>query len=416
MKKLSLVILFICLAVFYLLFFTTAGNKFIFKAAIAIFAKAERVEFQSFKGSILTKIRVGNLRVEGLRGLPKDSRVDIQTIEIGLDIRKFIPVVIKVFNGRLSVPDLGLILFNGDYTGGLLELNIYAKELSISSLFSSVNLNKPLAKVKGTLEDVDFSLRGPLGKLVFEGGAVFKSLVYGEFSLKETPFSCDFNFTEYDKAVGSLVLIQGEVSGQSTALIYLERSRIVFPQGLKNPELDINGFASVGGVKINLFLKGTLDAPDLRLSSIPPLPQERLLVMLITGKEWSGADAVIKNGGISPDLAMDFIDYFLLGSEGGKLARDLGITDFSITMDKDARGVAVKKSVHEKAELGYGILQEEDEREAQDITHKISGEVKVTDCVSVAAEKEIKQVSSVQGSEEAQKPDDRVMIKFKNTF
>jgi len=314
------------------------------------------------------------------------------------------------------VPDLGLILFNSDYTGGLLELNIYAKELSISSLLSSVNLNKPLAKVKGTLEDVDFSLRGPLEKLVFEGGAVFKSLVYGEFSLKETPFSCDFNFTEYDKAVGSLVLIQGEVSGQSTALIYLERSRIVFPQGLKNPELDINGFASVGGVKINLFLKGTLDAPDLRLSSIPPLPQERLLVMLITGKEWSGADAVIKNGGISPDLAMDFIDYFLLGSEGGKLARDLGITDFSITMDKDARGVAVKKSVHEKAELGYGILQEEDEREAQDITHKISGEVKVTDSVSVAAEKEIKQVSSVQDCEEAQKPDDRVMIKFKKIF
>jgi hypothetical protein len=138
--------------------------------------------------------------------------------------------------------------------------------------------------------------------------------------------------------------------------------------------------------------------------------------MLATGKKWSGINTVFSKGAIPSDLAVDFIDYFMLGGAGSKISESLGITGFAVTFDEEKKGIEIRKSVSDKAELGYGITQTQNKEEAQEITQKLSGELKVTDTISVSGEKEFKQPGATENSSEEQQTNDKIMLKFKKDF
>lgn len=87
-----------------------------------------------------------------------------------------------------------------------------------------------------------------------------------------------------------------------------------------------------------------------------------------------------------------------------------------MTFDKEKKGMEVKNSVTDKVEVGYGVTQTQRHEKTQETTQKVSGEFKVTDAVSVGAEKELKQQDTPGKTPEEHKTDDKVMIKFKKNF
>ncbi|MDT8334823.1 MAG: translocation/assembly module TamB domain-containing protein, partial [Desulfurivibrionaceae bacterium] len=84
-----------------------------------------------------------------------------------------------------------------------------------------------------------------------------------------------------------------------TGVIYIDRSRIMLPAGKLLVEaglirfaedspgralLEISGSSLILGYEINLTVEGSSDEPTVALSSMPPLPQDALLLLLLTGR------------------------------------------------------------------------------------------------------------------------------------
>jgi len=343
----------------------------------------------------------------------------IQKTEIVFDTQHINAINIEVFNGRLSLSGSEPILFYGNYANELLNFNFYSKRAGIESLIDVLDSRKTSVPLKGSFVDIDFNLRGSIHEFMLQGAAYAERLRHGAFSLSDAPFVCDVILKESTKGFqvnGAVIAKKGVISGPGTAMVYLEESRLIFSGDPQKPSLDIKGVSTVEKTMIKIALKGTIEKPDLRLSSEPPLSQERLLVMLTTGKRWNGADTLFSKGVISPDLAMDFIDYFVFGDSGSKIADKFGITGLSVQLDETTKGVKLSKSVSDKVEVGYGVLQKQSNEKAVEINQNISGEYNLTETIAVSAEKELKQASALGQSPEEQKTNDKVMIKYKRKF
>jgi autotransporter translocation and assembly factor TamB len=90
---------------------------------------------------------------------------------------------------------------------------------------------------------------------------------------------------------GEIPLLVGKVYVESTRL-YLPAGRMQLETGLvrfeqadpDRPRLDLIGTATMLGYDITAVIDGPYDEPVITLSSIPPLPNEELLMLLLTGQ------------------------------------------------------------------------------------------------------------------------------------
>lgn len=89
-----------------------------------------------------------------------------------------------------------------------------------------------------------------------------------------------------------------------TGVIYIDPSRVMLPAGRlaidtglirflekspDHPQLEISGSSRILGYDIKVTVEGPYDQPTVTLSSVPPLPQDALLLLLLTGKLPPGA-------------------------------------------------------------------------------------------------------------------------------
>jgi len=389
-------------------------NYTIEKGSCAVTASARILKNKTLTQALIV---IENMKI-GLNNIP-ESGINIQKTVVEFNTRDISLLSVKVNNGRLTLPAAELILFQGEYINRQFNLNIYSKRISIDSLTLLFARNKSLVPVKGNLADIDLYLKGSMQALVLRGAGLVEKLNYGGFSLIEAPFISDLILKDFAGDVqvnGAVIAKKGKISGLGTAIIRLDESKLIFSGDPGKPGFDIKGDSTVAKTKIMISLKGMTDNPDLKLFSYPSLPQEQLLAMLITGKEWQGIKTVFSNGALSSDLVIDSIDYFVLGGSGSKIADKFGITGFALTLDKTKKGIELKKSVSDKVEVGYGVVQAQSKEKTEEITQKLSGELKVTDTVSVSAEKELKQANRQEKLSAEQKTNDNVMIRFKKNF
>jgi autotransporter translocation and assembly factor TamB len=90
---------------------------------------------------------------------------------------------------------------------------------------------------------------------------------------------------------GEVPLLVGKVYVESTRL-YLPAGRMQLENGLvrfeptdpDRPKLDLMGTSTMLGYDITAVIDGPYDEPVITLSSIPPLPNEELLMLLLTGQ------------------------------------------------------------------------------------------------------------------------------------
>jgi len=179
---------------------------------------------------------------------------------------------------------------------------------------------------------------------------------------------------------------------------------------------NIRGQADVEDVKINVVLQGTTKEPELKVSSYPPLTQDLLLVMLATDRSWGGAQTSIEQGKISADLVKDFLDYFIFSGKGEKVGQRFGITSLSFIYESETKGVGVKTSFKDRVGVSYKVQPPDEETGKQTSTHTVGTEVKITNTVSIAAEKEINKISTDEEQEEKESTEEKVYLQFKKPF
>jgi len=418
----STLLVVICI-IAYFLFYTSKGAESVARFVLFYATQSYNISIGKIQGSLMTKASLYDIDITNPNKLPDKAEVKIQRLDIYLQRFILRDIVLNIYNGRLSLPFSDPILFYGGYKERKLDLTLYSKRVSTREIIDLFTRRPVLSTLGGVFRDVNMHIAGTASGLVAEGGFYIEKITKERFSLVDCPGSllmyCDNLFAAITLN-GEIVLKKGVASGGNTAQIELAKSKIIFEGDPKQPKLNIRGKAKVAGVLINIALQGTLDKPDLVLSSMPVVNQELLLVMLATGRGWSGAKTSLETGTISPDLIKDFVDYFLLGGKGNKIARRFGISDISLFYDKQTKGMGVTTSIVDKVKVGYEVEPSKPEAGENVTKQTVTGELKVTDTISVNAEKEINQPAGAQPLDQQQQKteegEEKLYLKFKKQF
>ncbi|MBU1911948.1 MAG: translocation/assembly module TamB [Candidatus Omnitrophica bacterium] len=408
-------------AILYAFIGTNFGARLIAKIAISRYIPSKDITIGEIDGTLARTITFENISLNNVEWLPHGSSLDIERLEIHanpLDINR---LRIMVKNGKLKLPSSDKIFFSGAYENGLLDTNIYSHAVDVKDIMELLQYRDVAGNLSGVFEDIDIFVTGGLLEPEIKGSCTAKALFRWGFNLNDCPLKLDLNLKDIRedlKLYGTVNIAGGSVSGVKTARITLGESRISFNGSPKEPYFDMQGESFIEGTKIKAGLKGTLDVPDLRLSSDRPVSKDQLLMMLATNKSWKSADSLTSNkDNITPGMVADFMDYFLFGGVGSKTADRFGVKDFFIKYDRETKGGGVKKTVFDKAEVSYSIEQSQKKDELSTTTQKVGSEYKVTDGVTVSAERELKQnIETGQEEQDKAQVNDKIFLKYKKQF
>ncbi|MFH1092993.1 MAG: translocation/assembly module TamB domain-containing protein [Candidatus Omnitrophota bacterium] len=405
-------------ALIYFFLFTEKGGAFLSQRFMQVMNDRKEIVWQKNKGSLMSGMIYEDIELEDLKWFPAPNKLKIQSLTIDIDSFSLDGITLKIVNARFYLPDSEPIVFHGNLENKLLDFNFYTKAISDREIKSLINAEN-LQGITGYLADIDVFVKGSIQEPVFTGKLVIKKLLKNVFLLEKSPCVFVLNIKNNDGKLGlygPFTFKGGTISGKKTALVHLQESRIIFNGDPKKPNLDIKAASAVEKVKMTIRLKGSFKEPDLQINSEPPMSKDRLLLALATNRTWKSTEELISKGSISPNLAKDFLDYFIFGGQGSKFAEKLGIKDVTIKYDTQGnKGVAVTKDLSSRLEGKYEIEEKKQTEGRTDISQKVGGEFKVTETISLDANKELKQKES-NAQQENTATEDKVLLKYNKPF
>ncbi|MFH1459459.1 MAG: translocation/assembly module TamB domain-containing protein [Candidatus Omnitrophota bacterium] len=406
----------------YFFIFTGQGALMIARFGIKNYAQTDTVEINKSQGSLAKGITYYNLELNDIKILPEGSVVKIQQLDLNLDSLNFDGLQVKVQNARLFLPNMDTILFYGSYENKTLDLSVYSKGIHVRSLFNLLPGIQIPKSISGLIEGFDIIIKGKISEPNLIGEFFVNELKWHKFVMRQCPIALNLNVSDIKKDIkiyGEIVLKSGEISGEKTALVKLQESKIIFSGKPKQPNFDLYGISVVEKTKINITVKGELDTPEVKLSSEPFLSEDKLTVMLATGKSWMSIFGSLENSRVSPDIAADLVDYFIFGGAGNRLAKRLGLNSVLLKYNGNTKEAQITKEVSGKTELKYGIEQTKLEKDKAVINQKIAVEQKITESFAVEAEKNIQINGKENQAENDKKEADgetNIWLKFKKGF
>ena len=399
-------------------FCTTRGSFFIVRASLTRFLEGAAMTELKVEGNLLGRVVLHDLEIRNFGKLPKDSVIKIQQLDISPNLLRPAKAAFKVYNARVAIPGSDTIYSSGNYQAGFLDFNVYSKRVYLNdAVLALVAQNENLRGVTCLMDDPDIYIKGLSSSPQISGTLHIAKLSRDIFLLEDCPISLNLkleNSQSSPRLNGELSSTSGLISARDVA-INLKQSKVSFSGNPMTPMLDLKGITLIEGVKINIRLKGTMDKPILRLNSEPPLPEYQLMIMLVTGKSWKSVVSATDQGILTPDVFVDFIDYFALGNSGVTLARKLGISDFSVKFNEQTKGVEVKKDVTQKVGLSYGVEETQVKDNLPEIEHKVGASYEIIDGVTVGGEKGFKQVN-LDTAQNQTETDDKVYLEIKKKF
>lgn len=376
----------ILITLLYTLFFTTSGSLFCFKAVLSVYLGAQNIAIDKAEGSFSKKLILQEISFDKLKWLPEDSKLEVQNLEVFLNPFNLKGKSIDIKNGRLKISGANIILFYGNYRNNLLDFNIYFKDIDIEDILETFVKDKALKGIGGTISDSDIKVKGLFSEPELTGSFKIEKLYRNDISLLDSSGEIKLIFKDIEnniKIYGDIEVKTGKIKGKRSAVIIVNPSKIIFSGDPKMPSFDAKGLAKVEDTKIDITLKGTVKEPDLKLSSNPPYPQDKIVLMLMTNKSWAGTENSLMNkgqdlGGVSRDLA----DYFIFGGSENKIMQYF-----------QEKGITFKYD-----------------------NNTIGTEYNVTDTIAVGAEKEL--VTDKKDNENVNTPpaNNKVILKYKKDF
>ncbi|MBF0521800.1 MAG: translocation/assembly module TamB domain-containing protein [Candidatus Omnitrophica bacterium] len=384
--------------------------------------QAEQITVEKISGTILKGIFFKNVEIKNSQWIATKHVLRIQDLTLDLNLLTP-PFKVKIENARLILSQEEPIIFSGNYYGGTLNLDLYSTSLDLANILNLFPKKSAFwEKTTGAMESIQLQISGSVTHPHLEGTMLVKKFTSKNFSLFDVPLRVSLDISKepnFLKIKGGLYCEKGLLKARDSE-ITLSKSNIVFlEQPGSSPSLFVNGTSVIDTTKINISLRGSMKNPILKLTSDPPLSQDRLLVMLATNKSWNSLEnslGQINKNEISSDMVKDFFDYAFLGGSGEKMAQKLGIKDGWVKMDQNTRSAGIKKSLSDALDVGCEVEEIKNTDKTKDIKYKMLGDLKVTDCVTVSVEKELKK-EPVPGEQiQPNLPDDKIFIKYKNNF
>ncbi|MFH1782552.1 MAG: translocation/assembly module TamB domain-containing protein [Candidatus Omnitrophota bacterium] len=381
----------------YFLFFTSIGSSSLVKYVISRYLDSSTVDFKDAEGNISKAVTINDISITDLEGFPEGSILEIKSLELSIRSFDIEGIYLDIKNARLTVPGEDPLFFYGTCKDNSLDFNLYSSSLDIKTIIELLDL-KTLSSVSGDLSELDLYISGSLLEPRIGGKFKIDQGKYDLFSIKNAPVSFNIKLRDIPTDLsmsGEITIISGDISGPKTAKVALENSKIFFNKDPKNPSLSLKGASTVGNTSIKITLNGTMKKPDIILSSDPPLPKEKLLLMLATNRSWDGVEAALQQGQVSTEAVREFMNYFVFSGSGSRLTESLGLKGVSFKFDESTKGIGLKKDLTGKAEVNYAIEESYKKDGDPSSTQKIGTDYKLTDTLSVGAEKEIKQAPGV---------------------
>ncbi len=423
-NKLYTILLWFCISIIFIMgvivFFTSTrpGLRIMTDQFLPDFIEADDIIVGDVSGNLSNELTLKQVELKNLNWFPMNTVIRIQRLTMRLKSLDPKDAEIDFENIRLFMPYSDPIVLSGQYRNGQITANVYSSNISVEEILSLLP-NKIASQPKGVIKNIDLYVQGPVNALNVKGAFIIEEFIMPNFVMSQAPGDLTFVFRRKDNLYspsGELKVSQGKVKTKN-ALLKLQESRLFFSGSFIKPVFDIRGSSSISKVDMDVVLMGTPQSPIWKFSSNPPLEQEVLLLMFLTGKNMAVVQNSVEQQRLTPDLAKDMVDYFLLGGEGGRLAQKLGIKDVSIIYDKDNAGFGVKKEVTSFLDVGYQLEQKGLERsQATDLKHTLGAEFKLNSRVSLEVDKELYQFHNQQRFNDPLKPEEKIILKYKTQF
>jgi len=407
-----------CAAVYYFIF-ATKGSGFITRIVLSNYVDSDSVDIKEIGGSLSHKLVLQNIEFKDLQWLPQGNSLKIQKLEVYLSSFSIEGLNVNIHNGRLNLPGSEAILFYGNYQNASLDITVYSNVLGVRETLDFFAKSSELKNLSGALGNIDINVKGSFLEPDLNGEFHIEKLSRKAFSMANCPGALRIKLKDIKESLklyGEILLKSGVISGPKTAIINLKESKILFTGDPRKPALDFKGTSAVGDVKIDIALKGTFDKPDLKLTSKPAMSKDRLLVMLATNKTWQSAETAINKQELSADLVKDFLEYFVFSGSGDKIAQQYGIRNILVKYDGKTTGIGATKDISDKTSVSYSVEQQQENGKKASTSHKVGSEYKITETISIGAEKELKQDARTEQTQDGQKTDDKVILKYKKEF
>ena len=305
----SMVLLFS--AVFAYLIVTPLGGKLLLRYFKLGFSSVGLLHVGHYEGSLQEGFVLKDVKVVGLAYFP-DALLRIQEVHVRLPLWDLPHADFSIFNARLFIPDSDPVVFTGHIYAGKIRGNLYARSVDLHAASRFWAIEDIRKNVHGFISNVDLVIGGPIASPKLTGRFLVENIEYKSILLADGFSRLDLTLVPAMGQVqlkGEMIVDSGLVNVHKTNL-ELTQSRLVFKGDVFNPFLDLHLGSKVEDMQINLTIKGTTLAPQLTVTSDPPMAPQQALQVLFTGNAWSNSKSPFY-GVTSGELAADFLDYSL---------------------------------------------------------------------------------------------------------
>ncbi len=380
----------------YFFFFTAEGGFWLIQKLFLKDVLDENFSVRSVKGSLSRQLVFDGIEIRDLKGLPYDSVLRIQKINIYFTSFDARGLNVEIQNGRLVLPHSSIFIFDGIYQDSSYDFFVFSPNIDARDIVLLFPEAREIREVSGSISGFECSIKGAARAPELKGKLRLERVVFKDITVIDCPAFFLLKLTEDPKLFkmdGEIILEKGTIVRQSTT-VELSPGKILFSGDPGAPSFDLRGKAAIEGTIIHLSLRGTLAKPDFTLTSVPAMPQERLMMMLITGKGWKSTEDALSKGEVTPDLVKDFVDYFFFESLG------------------------LKKGVFDKFDVHYDTWKFQGSTiDGAAAAQKLGVTYQLTDGISLGGEKEIRpQSNSVNQTQGDQPLLDNVFLKYKKRF
>lgn len=360
------------------------------------------------------RLLLRGLEVAAPSPLPTGGRIEVGEMEVLLPLAP--KNIRRIRRGKLTGAGSEAVLISMALQGGIPVVDVYCRSLDIAEWRELFPEAPSLPRLAGELRDVQLYLRNPFSNPRLKGECRVERLDFNGATLMEGPATWEMAFSRQAaglfEARGRLVLKAGRILLRHS-VVQLEKSRIHFPGGSTPPTLELRGGATVGEVKIRFIAQGPLDRPDIRLTSQPPMKEEKLLFLLATGQRWKGLESSLAQGKISPDLTGEFLRYLLFGRVNGGLAQRWGLQALSPRVDPQKGVYGVKATLTDKVDARYEVAHPEDSAGQVTTSQRVGVEYRMQGDHSIGVDVERSAPAAPQESDEKA---GEVRLKYKKAF
>ena len=284
------VIVLICIGT-YIFLTTTWGAKIAATYLIKSYLPLSDVTVGSYKGTIEKGLLLKEVTIKHIPTM-KEGVVHIQELYLQVPLIHWNQISTKVINGRLELASSDPIIFNSTTIKNQLQGNCYAHSVDAHHILSALGYDELAKNIQGFIGNVDFAIDGAVIAPHLTGRFFVDKIVYKDTTVKDGFGHLNLtvlSLGENPSMEGSLILESALVQVHKIN-IDLTTSKVDFKGNAANPLLDIHGSSKVEDIDIDMAIKGSLQKPQLIFNSDPPMPEDEIKMILVTGKSWSEID------------------------------------------------------------------------------------------------------------------------------